>query len=638
VFGAGVLSLGRFALGVYPLEELPVYTGSDETKDRIRQSVDLVDLVGEQIELRRQGRNFVGLCPWHADTKPSLQVNPDRQTWKCWVCDLGGDIFSFVMQREGIGFREAVGMLAERAGVSLKPASQQPAPRPGSPDDKKTLYEAMAWAAEQYHRYLLESPEAKPGREYLEQRKIDHASIKLFQIGFVPNRWDWLTARAQGTAFTPQVLQAVGLAMQSERTGGWFDRFRGRVMFPICDPQRRPIAVGGRILPEYADEKNAKYINSPETRLFSKSDQLYGLHLARDTVSRQREVIVMEGYTDVVIARQFGVEQAVAVLGTALGARHIRLLRRFADRITLLLDGDAAGQRRASEILDLFVTNQIDLRIVTLPNNLDPCDYLIQNGRESLMELVTQAPDAWEYKIRLETANLDPVRDTHRAHMALENLLGTLARMPRAGEGNASATRLLEQQLLNRLARDFRLDETDLRRRLSERRRQMMAKPAFARQDSADKPAQQPTAKPSLEPIERDLFELMLQQPESVQAVLEEINVTQLKSATARQLYQIAAELVEREIEPTVSALLLAIDDPAMKNLIVAIDESATRKAVQDRELALRELLHTFARRTAEEQLSRQQAALESDDLDEQQKLDMLLDLLRARQELSENP
>ncbi len=620
-------TLARFAL-----QESSVFSGSDDAKDRIHQAIDIVDLVGEQIQLRRQGRLFVGHCLWHDDTRPSLQVNPDRQTWKCWVCDVGGDIFSFVMQREGIDFRQALEMLAERAGIALQGQSTRPAAPAGSPEDKNTLYRAMAWAMGLYHECLVKLPVATIARDYLNDRGISEESIERFEIGYAPNEWQWLMQQAGAAQFSPEVLQAVGLASRSERTGRWFDRFRGRVLFPIVDPQRRPIAVGGRVLPQYAENEPAKYINSPETRLFSKSEQLYGLHLARDVISRRRDVLVMEGYTDVVIARQFGVDNAVAVLGTALGQRHIQLLRRFADRITLLLDGDEAGRRRASQILELFISNQVDLRIVTLPGSLDPCDFLLQHGHDELLELVAQAPDAWEYKIQLELQGVDPVRDTHRANQALENLLATFAQSPAPSLSTAGAQRLREQQVLNRLAREFRLDEDQLRQRLDERRR---SRPARTRQ-RADAAHAAPERR-TLQPMERDLFEMLLQRPESVASVLESIQVNHLESATARQLFQMLVSLVDQGQATDVGRMLLSTDDPVLKSLLVELDEAGNRKVDVDHDLALRELLQTFSKRDVQQQLQRQQASLESDELDDQQQLDMLLQILKTKKDLIED-
>jgi DNA primase len=534
-------------------------------------------------------------------------------------------------------------MLADRAGIVLTPADHSgPPPPAGSPDDKQTLYRAMAWAADRYHDYLLNSVEAASARDYLASRSVDASSIARFQLGFAPEGWQWLLDQAARAAFSPEVLTAVGLALRSERTGKWLDRFRGRVIFPICDTQRRTIALGGRILPQLADDQSAKYINSPETRLFSKSEQHYGLHLAREASGRDRTVLVMEGYTDVVIAHQLGVDQAVAVLGTALGPRHIPVLRRFADRITLILDGDEAGQRRANEILELFIAQQLDLRIVTLPDRLDPCDFLLQRGRQALEQLVQEAPDALEHKLQMATRGLDPLRQTHQANQALEELLALLAAAPRAAQSATSQHRLREQQILNRLARVFRVDEQELRARLKERRRPSIprgiassasTRPTTTTTTTPATPT--PTAKFSLETVERELFELLLQRPEAVRAVLDQVHVTQLRSMAARELYRHWAQLVAEGGSPGFDQLLVAIDDPAMKSLLVDMDEAGRQKSGVDHELLLRDLLTALAKRTAEEQLRSQQAALESDDLDDKQQLDLLLNILRTKNEIT---
>jgi DNA primase len=315
-----------------------------DAKEQVRQATDIVDLVGKQIDLRRQGRHFVGLCPWHNDRKPSLQVNPDRQTWKCWVCDIGGDVFSFVMQREGCDFVEALKMLAERAGIQLDLGRQRKV-EPGSPDDKNTLYACCEWAARQFHECLLKSDVAKGAREYVQQRAITPASVERFAIGFAPDEWTWLADRARTTPYSLKVLEAAGLVGQGER--GYYDRFKGRLIFPIRDSQGRTIAFGGRVLPGNTDPRAGKYVNCPETRLYTKSETLYALDVARNNVAQSRQLVVVEGYTDVVLAHQHGVGEAIACCGTAVTERHIRTLKRFADTIYLVLDGDEAGQRRA---------------------------------------------------------------------------------------------------------------------------------------------------------------------------------------------------------------------------------------------------------------------------------------------------
>ncbi len=319
--------LGRPQRQVHGLlpRELPVSFDNFDEKESVRERIDIVDLISQSLQVRRQGRGFVALCPWHDDTKPSLQINPQRQSWKCWVCDVGGDVFNFVMRRENIGFREAMEMLAEQAGVTLTKRGGAPS---SGPTAKRGLLGAMAWAEELYHRCLLRGVAAEAGRDYLRERGLQSAMIDRFRLGFAPNEWQWLCDQAAKEGVSYESLEAVGLIARNQ-SGGYYDVFRGRVLFPIRDVMGRAIALGGRILPQWADDKNAKYINTRETRLFSKSENLYGLDLVKNAKRGDGKILVMEGYTDVVAAHQQGVQEAVAVLGTALGPRHIRLLRRL---------------------------------------------------------------------------------------------------------------------------------------------------------------------------------------------------------------------------------------------------------------------------------------------------------------------
>ncbi len=296
-----------------------------EVKEQVRQAVDIVDLLGEYLALRREGSGYKALCPWHDDKRPSLTINPQRQSCRCWVCEFGGDVFTFVMKREGVSFPEALRMLAQCAGVDLPTFGGGGGSASTGVDEKRALYDTMAWVERQYHDCLLRAPEAEPARKYLRQRQISDDSVKRFHLGFAPQSWDWLRGRAASEGRGVDSLVAVGVLGRSERSGRHYDRFRGRVLFSIRDLQGRPVGLGGRVLPEYADEKSAKYINSPETPLFAKSKLLYGLDEARDAITtrdaitRQRVAVVVEGYTDCLIAHQLGLKNVVAVLGTALG-------------------------------------------------------------------------------------------------------------------------------------------------------------------------------------------------------------------------------------------------------------------------------------------------------------------------------
>jgi DNA primase len=609
-------------------------------KERVRQATDIVELVGSFLQLRRQGSGYVALCPWHDDSRPSLQVNPKRQSWKCWVCDVGGDAFSFVMQHERIGFREALEFLADKAGIE-PPKSTQPRTEPGSPNDKRTLYQAARWAEEQFHRCLLRDAVAAPAREYLQGRGLTDESIQRFQLGFSPPDWTWLVNRAR-QSFSPQVLIAAGLCGRSETSGSYYDRFRGRVIFPIRDVQDKTIAFGGRILPSLADQKGAKYVNSPETRLFLKNEHLYGLNVARDTLAKAREIVVVEGYTDTIMAHQVGVGNVVAVLGTALGENHIRLLKRFADRITLVLDGDEAGQRRTNEILELFVAAQVDLRILTLPEQLDPCDFLLQQGGDAFRQLMTGAIDALEHKMRIATQGVDLVRDTHRANQALEDILGTMARAPKQRAEAAGQTRLREHQMLAHLARRFGVADSQLRTRLSELRRRSGPRPKTA---ADNKPGEEAVAPPphvrDMDPRDIELLEILVMHPEYVGQAIAAIDVGQLHSPPARKIFYTIHWLHDEQRTPDFGNVLTALDDPAMKNIWVEVDERAQAKAPEAQEDARQRLQGLIdGYRYFREKRGRQhiEAALQEKKFNEQEEKDALQMLIaqeRSRRGIS---
>lgn len=595
---------------------------SDDARERVRQAVDIVDLVGSHIPLRRQGRNFVGLCPWHDDARPSLQVNPERQSWKCWVCDLGGDIFSFVMQRERVEFREALELLADRAGIDITPAART---RPGEPNDKKTLYAAVQWAAEQFSQCLGSSSAGAIARDYFAQRGLTSESLQQFQLGFAPNQWQWLLDRASGTPYSPAVLEAAGLVAKSADSGRYYDRFRGRVIFPICDTQKRPIAFGGRILPQYADDSPAKYVNSPENRLFSKSEHLYGLERARDTITKTGRAVVVEGYTDVIMAHQRGLTDFVAVLGTALGSKHIQLLRRYADSITLVLDGDEAGQRRTNEVLELFVASEIDLKILTLPDGADPCDFVAQQGAEAMQAALAGAPDAFTHAIQIHTADVDLLRDTHRANEALEQLLSVVAKAPRLSSDTKTSRLLRERQVLARLARDFFMEESALRDRLAEIREQ-------GTQQRTNKLAESgsPITGQEITPTDRELLEILAVHHDLADLVVDELRPSELPAGPVRTILLAYDACTAAGETPEFSRILASLEDPQLKSLFVEIDERARDKdelAQEDAAVRLRHVLDELNSRDLETQRRQAVAALDQQ-LSPEEELQILNDLV----------
>ena len=627
----------------------------NEVKDRVRLAINIVDLMSTYLELRRQGRGFVAVCPFHDDRRPSLQINPDRQTWKCWVCDIGGDVFSFVMKRESVSFPEALRMLAEKAGILI----EEPKNRKGrgSQDDKKSQLETMKWAVSEFHHCLLQSPDAQHAREYLLDRGISEESIAKFQLGYAPESWSWLLDRGAVKSLKPEELEAVGLVARSER-GSRYDRFRGRAIFPISDAQSRPIAVGGRILPG-AESDSAKYINCNETRLYQKSHQLYGLDLARDAINKTRQAVVMEGYTDVIMAVQNGIQNAVACCGTALGESHIKLLKRYCDSVVLLLDGDEAGQRRTSEILELFVTAQMDLRILTLPDGLDPCDYLLKYSGEKLKEQIGGALDALEHKLRQVCRGFDPLLDTHRANTALEDVLATMSRVSHSSLLSNEAMRLRQDQLIARLARQFGIEQPEIRLRLEsirkqrsqrEKQRQELRRTQMVPEADVSgnkglgisEPSRQFEQNVGPVPVaykygemtttECELFEIMVTHPELAPIAIERFPVANLSSVTAKKLFQLVLDLELEGHALDFDSVMSATEDACLKSVLVSIEEHAVRKTPLSM-MTADERLHSLCERLSGQddkaQRRSQIQSLETKQLDEETSMNLLHDFVQ---------
>ncbi|MCD4728126.1 MAG: toprim domain-containing protein, partial [Pirellulales bacterium] len=446
------------------------------------------------------------------------------------------------------------------------------------------------------------------------------------------------------------LLEAVGILARPAEGSNLYDRFKGRLLFAIHDAQGRPVGIGGRVLPEgrKGDRSNlceapsgpsrqigpvpfsprAKYVNSPETPLFTKSKLLYGLDIAREALRKTRTALVMEGYTDVIVAHQYGFQNAVAVLGTALGESHVRLLKYHADQIVLVLDGDEAGTRRANEVLELFVAQQADLRILTLPEGLDPCDFLQQRGSEAFGELLeTQAVDALEHAFAAKTRGVDLERDVHGASQALEELVSIVARAPRLRHDTTRENRFREEKILQRLAARFRVDERDVRRRLTALRRGQSTKP----RPSADESVAKPPAE--IEPWERELLELLIARPECLALAQSRVRAEQFNAGPCRLIFETCCRLDDEGVIPSFDRLMLRFDEPAMKNLLVELDETGRAKDRQtaDAEALLDEMSQTKSRKEAEKQRPAHIVALREGGLDAQQQATMLEGIIRQK-------
>lgn len=533
----------------------------------IRRAVDIAEVVAETVTLRKAGKNLLGLCPFHAEKTPSFTVSPEKQIFHCFGCGAGGNVFSFLMRRDGLSFREAVRLLARRAGIDL-PEGLPPKPARRE-EETELLHRVNRLAAEFYHRCLCREPAGAAAREYLARRGVSETAIANFELGYAPASWDaliaYLTRRGLGIA----LLEKAGLAVPRKSGTGHYDRFRNRIVFPIRDEQSRVVAFGGRVL----DASTPKYLNSPETPVYRKRETLYGFDRAREACRAQGAAFIVEGYLDLIALHQRGIENAVATLGTALSLEQIHRLSRVAGRLILVYDSDEAGLRSARRCIDLFRKAHADFRrgdvfreeeadtqILVLPQGHDPDSFVGRHGAEAFLEL------ARSLAMSLVTFLIENAVRTHG--LGTEGKIRIVHELiPTLREIDDPVARALYVQ---KLAERIGLAETVILERLK------------APAPEATKPAAVPrAAAPSAaDRMEERLVAMMVQFPEilseiDVEAVLAEFRDPELLAA-ARTILDHGREGPDRFAE-----LLGRLEEGPVRRRISALaldEESWTRK------------------------------------------------------------
>lgn len=354
----------------------------DSKKEEIREAADIVEVVEDYVKLKRSGRSYKGLCPFHDEKTPSFHVTPDLGIYKCFGCGESGDVFNFVMEMEGVGFMEAMRTLGDRYGVSL-PEEEDP-----EFDEEHHLregvYHALRYAGVFFYRKLTESDEAEPARHYLHKRGYDREVMKKFGLGFAPDGGDRLYRAAVDSGLNEQYMVEAGLIKPSQRGDGFYDTFRGRLMFPIFNPSGKVIAFAGRII---GKEKTAKYINSPQTKVYNKSEVLYGVNLAKNAIRKTGDVLLVEGYTDVITLNLHDIKNVVASSGTSLTSQQMHLLHRYGDTITMIYDSDSAGQAAMKRGIHIALSEGMDVKLLELPEGEDPDSFVRQFGKDSFLDL-----------------------------------------------------------------------------------------------------------------------------------------------------------------------------------------------------------------------------------------------------------
>jgi DNA primase len=402
---------------------MPRYADSD--KEKVRDAVDMVDLVSTRTELRRSGPGqYKGLCPFHDERSPSFSVDTDKGFYHCFGCGVGGDAFRFVMETEGLDFVGAMESLAARYGIELTVEDEDPA----AAERRKArdrLLELLERAAGFYERYLWESAEAEPARAYLRDRGFTDATLRTFRVGYAPSTWDkLLMAGRQGGYGNKEIFDA-GLAVRTKGEGRIYDRFRRRIMFPLCDTRGRVLGFGARAL---GADQQPKYLNSPDGDIFHKGDMVYGAHLARVAAARADEVIATEGYMDVLALHQAGMSNVVCIMGTSLTDKQVGELAKLSKTVLLALDADSAGQEAMLKAAKVAAKSRLSLRVVPLPKGLDPADVVAQEGVEAAKELVSRSVPFVRFQVEreLERADLSQAEGKDAAIAALRPVFATL--------------------------------------------------------------------------------------------------------------------------------------------------------------------------------------------------------------------
>jgi len=416
----------------------------EEVIEEIKSRSDIVEIISEYVVLKRSGNNYLGLCPFHSEKTPSFSVSQDKQMYYCFGCGAGGNVFTFLMEYRKLTFLQAVEELASRSGVAL-PVREMTSIEKKRLRERKSIVEALTIAAEFYHSVLKKYPAGRWGLDYLTSRGVDSQTIDEFQLGYAPARWDALSEFLKRRGFSEEILVRGGLAGQGKKSAGIYDRFRNRVMFPIRDASGQVVGFGGRVI----DGSEPKYLNSPETQVFHKSQNLYGLPLAADSIRRQKKAILMEGYLDVITAHQFGVKIAVASLGTSFTKEQAQLLKRYTDTVVVGYDADAAGQAAAARGMELLAGAGFTVKVIKLPPGLDPDEVLRSQGRERFDELLDGALPLMEYRIRRQLEQM-PDRQVATRARVVENVLPSLI---------ALNNEIERSEYIHLLAQELQLDE-----------------------------------------------------------------------------------------------------------------------------------------------------------------------------------
>lgn len=516
---------------------------SDDLIEDIRASNDIVGLISEYVPLKKQGKNYVGLCPFHQEKKPSFSVSPQRQIFHCFGCGMGGNVFKFLMEYQKMGFIDTVKYLAERAHITLPARSQGPEGR----SEYEPLYRANHLAAAHYHQQLLEGIEAEKARQYMENRGFSDQLIEAFRLGYAPPGWDGLIKRAARRSISPEILFKAGLVLKREASEGYYDRFRDRLIFPISNVSGKFIAFGGRILKE---SEEVKYINSPETPIYQKGQTLYGLFQSKEAIRKAGVAIIVEGYTDLLSLFQAGIKNVVASLGTSLTSHQSRLLSRYAQEAVIVYDADSAGIAAAQRGLDLLLAAGVTAKALSLPPGHDPDQVVREKGGEHLARRVQEAESFLDFKLHhlLQRVDFSSVEGKAEAVEEMGRTIGLIDDPIRRG--------LFLREVAEKMAVDERLVALAVEKSFPRKR----GKSRIEAQVGEVLPR-------GTESVERSLLALLLQHPNLISQARTRLSTDDFSSENHRKVAELFLEADRKgPVEP--AKLMSSMTTSGLESLI----------------------------------------------------------------------
>ncbi|MBL0177387.1 MAG: DNA primase [Ignavibacteria bacterium] len=518
----------------------------EDKLEEIRAAADIVDIVGGFVRLKKTGRFFTGLCPFYVEKTPSFHVNPDRNIYKCFGCGRGGNVFTFLMEMERVSFVDAVVELAEKYSIPVSPEAS--APKPGS-ENLDALYEANRLAARFFHD-VLKSPRGAKGDEYYQRRKWSDATIRRFGLGYAPDSWDELLLHARAAGVGDDILEQTGLVVRRD-AGKIYDRFRGRVVFPIFSVTKKVIGFGARTL---QPDEQPKYLNSPETPIYVKSRALYGLSHAVQAMRTADAVVIVEGYADVISLSQAGIQNVVATSGTALTPDQVRILTRYTKNFFFLYDADSAGFAAMTRGIDLMLEQDCDPRIVTLPAGEDPDSFVIKSGAESVRARMTSAVSFVDFitsRYQQEGKLDSPEGKTE----AIRHIVGMLAKME---------DRIRRELYVHHLAEKYRIYESVLYEELDRllKRRKPARSQAVVQAPVSEAPEADDDTRRELPKRERQFLEDLIQSDQETQReVFRSVYIDAFSDTRTRTLLHLLFDQAEHEGAIDIDAIAVHIGD-----------------------------------------------------------------------------